>query len=69
MIHSRQEKLDIDGTGDNKQLLDKVTVDIKIYSVETSNTRWGLTRVKQYLARLNKFDNCHRRVQSLFHHP
>ena len=39
MIHSRQEKLDIDGTGDNKQLLDKVTVDIKIYSVETSNIR------------------------------
>ena len=54
---------------DIKQLLDKATADIKIYSVKTSNIGREFARVGYYLARLNKFDIRHHHIQELFYHP
>lgn len=49
-----------------KQLLDKAMANIKTYSVETSDIRQWLAQVAYCLAKLNKFDICHHRVESLF---
>lgn len=49
-----------------KQLLDKAMANIKTYSVETSDIRQWFAQVAYCLAKLNKFDICHHRVESLF---
>lgn len=75
LVFNFVDKIDLNGSDKHialsniKQLLDKAMEDIKIYSVETRNIQRGLAQAGYYLARLNKFDICHRLVKSLFYEP